>query len=209
MFLKLFSDVISWYMKNINYFSITLLMAIESSFIPFPSEIVVPPAAYKASNGELNIFLVFISSTLGALIGAIFNYYFAMIVGRGVLYKLANTRIAHFLLISEDTIKKSENFFIKYGVPSTLIGRFIPAIRQLISLPAGLAKMDLKKFLFFTFIGSGLWNIILILLGIFAYSQKQLFEKYYRELSIFFIVCGVVFVLYIIYNGLKYKKSKN
>ncbi|MCX7725870.1 MAG: DedA family protein [Chitinispirillaceae bacterium] len=207
MSLNIFSDVISWYMKNINYFSITLLMAIESSFIPFPSEIVVPPAAYKASNGELNMILVFISATVGALIGAIFNYYFAMIVGRNLLYKLANTRIAHFLLISEETIRKSENFFIKYGVPSTFIGRFIPAIRQLISLPAGLAKMDMRKFLFFTFLGSGLWNVILMLLGVFVYSKREMFEKYYHQLSILFLICGCVFVGYIVYNGLKYKRK--
>lgn len=207
MSLEFFSNLISWYMENINYFSITLLMTIESSFIPFPSEIVVPPAAYKASNGELNMILVFISSTAGALTGAIFNYYFAMIVGRNLLYKLANTRIAHFLLISEETIQKSESFFLKYGVPSTFIGRFIPAIRQLISLPAGLAKMDIKKFIFFTFLGSGLWNVILILLGIFVYSKRELFEKYYHLLSLFFLICGVIFIAYIVYNGLRYKKK--
>jgi membrane protein DedA with SNARE-associated domain len=178
-------------------------MSIESSFIPFPSEIVVPPAAYKAAQGSLNVVGVFCAATAGALIGAVFNYFFAYFLGRKVLYRLADTRIAHFLLITRHTIEKTENYFIKYGRSSTFIGRLIPAIRQLISLPAGFAKMNFKQFLLFTTLGSGLWNIILIVLGYFLYTQKELLEEYYTDLSIFFLVCGAVFFLYMIYKGLK------
>jgi membrane protein DedA with SNARE-associated domain len=163
----------------------------------------VPPAAYKAAQGSLNVFGVFFAATAGALIGAIFNYYFAYFLGRKVLYRLADTRIAHFLLITGQTLEKAESYFIKYGRSSTFIGRLIPAIRQLISLPAGFAKMNFKRFLLFTALGSGLWNIILVLLGFFLYTQRELLEEYYTDISIFFLVCGLIFFGYMIYKGLK------
>ena len=203
MIAEIFSSVTSWYLEHINYGTVVLLMSIESSFIPFPSEIVVPPAAYKAAQGTLNVFGVFFAATAGALIGATFNYFFAYFLGRKVLYRLAETRIAHFLLITGNTLEKAESFFIKYGRSSTFIGRLIPAIRQLISLPAGFAKMDFKQFLLFTTLGSGIWNIILILLGYFLYTQKELLAEYYTDISIVFLVCGVFFFGYMIYKGLK------
>ncbi len=207
MIAEIFSSITSWYLEHINYGTVVLLMSIESSFIPFPSEIVVPPAAYKAAQGSLNIFGVFFAATAGALIGATFNYFFAYFLGRKVLYRLADTRIAHFLLITENTLEKAEDYFIKYGRSSTFIGRLIPAIRQLISLPAGFAKMDFKQFLLFTALGSGLWNIILVLLGYFLYTQKELLEEYYTDISIFFLVCGVIFFGYMLYRGLKKEKN--
>jgi len=203
MIAEIFSSVTSWYLEHINYGTVVLLMSIESSFIPFPSEIVVPPAAYKAAQGTLNVFGVFFSATAGALIGATFNYFFAYFLGRKVLYHLAETRIAYFLLITGNTLEKAESFFIKYGRSSTFIGRLIPAIRQLISLPAGFAKMDFKQFLLFTTLGSGIWNIILILLGYFLYTQKELLAEYYTDISIVFLVCGIFFFGYMIYKGLK------
>lgn len=153
---ELFTTFINWYMEHINYLTITLLMAIESSFIPFPSEVVIPPAAWKAAQGNLNIFGVFACGTAGALIGAIFNYYFALYLGRKVLYSLADTRLAHLLLINRESLVKAENYFNKYGRSSTFIGRLLPAIRQLISLPAGVARMDIKAFLLFTTLGRNL-----------------------------------------------------
>lgn len=203
MIAEIFSSVTYWYLEHINYGTVVLLMSIESSFIPFPSEIVVPPAAYKAAQGTLNVFGVFFAATAGALIGATFNYFFAYFLGRKVLYRLAETRIAHFLLITGNTLEKAESFFIKYGRSSTFIGRLIPAIRQLISLPAGFAKMDFKQFLLFTTLGSGIWNIILILLGYFLYTQKELLAEYYTDISIVFLVCGIFFFGYMIYKGLK------
>lgn len=203
MIAEIFSSITAWYLEHINYGTVVLLMSIESSFIPFPSEIIVPPAAYKAAQGTLNIFGVFFAATAGALIGAVFNYCFAYFLGRKVLYRLADTRFAHFLLITRHTLEKAESYFIKYGRSSTFIGRLIPAIRQLISLPAGFAKMNFKQFLLFTVLGSSLWNIILILMGYFLYMQKELLQEYYNDISIFFLVCGVIFFGYMLYKGFK------
>ncbi|MBN1577837.1 MAG: DedA family protein [Chitinispirillaceae bacterium] len=208
MISELFSSVTSWYLDHINYVTVTLLMGIESSFIPFPSEIVVPPAAYKAAQGTLNAGGVFCAATAGALMGAFFNYCFALLLGRRVLYRLANTRISHFFLITRESLEKAEAYFIKHGRSSTFIGRFVPAIRQLISLPAGIARMDLKQFLLYTALGSGIWNLILTALGYFLYSRKELLERYYSRISIFFLLCGVAFVGYMLYNGLKKGKAQ-
>ena len=138
---------IQWCLDHLNYWTITLLMAIESSFIPFPSEVVVPPAAYKAAvTNELNVFLVVIVATVGANIGALFNYYFAKWLGRPIVYKFANSRVGHMCLIDEASVQKAEKFFDKHGAISTFVGRLIPAVRQLISIPAGLARMKLSTF---------------------------------------------------------------
>ena len=147
---------IQWCLDHLNYWTITLLMAIESSFIPFPSEVVVPPAAYKAAGGnsDLNVFLVVIFATIGANIGAIINYYIAYFVGRPLVYKFANSRFGHMCLIDEAKVQNAEHYFDKHGALSTFIGRLIPAVRQLISIPAGLAKMKLSTFLLYTTLGS-------------------------------------------------------
>lgn len=200
MVAELFQSVTDWYMANINYGTITALMAVESSFIPFPSEIVVPPAAWKAAQGELNIGLVLLSSTAGALIGAIFNYYFALILGRKIIYGFASTRWARLFLIDKKGIEKAEEYFRRYGRSSTFIGRLVPAIRQLISLPAGMAKMNMRTFLFYTALGSGLWNIILIALGYFLFSQKQVLGKYYTNLSYAFIALALVFIGFVVFK---------
>ena len=194
----MFKSVIEWYMGHVNYATVTLLMAVESSLIPYPSEIVVPPAAWKAANGELNVYLVVVAATAGALIGAVFNYYLALVLGRRVLYAFADTRWAHMLLIKREGIEKAEAYFNRYGRSSTFIGRLVPAVRQLISLPAGVARMRLDWFLGFTALGSGLWNVILALLGYFLYSQKEVLERYYKLMSYGFLVLGVAFVAYVL-----------
>jgi membrane protein DedA with SNARE-associated domain len=202
MVTELFKGVVGWYLENINYATITALMAVESSFIPFPSEIVVPPAAWKAAQGELNIVLVFIASTVGALIGAIFNYYFALILGRKIIFGFAATRWARLFLIDVKSIEKAEAYFRRYGRSSTFIGRLVPAIRQLISLPAGMARMPMPSFLFFTALGSGLWNIILLALGYFLYSQKTVLDQYYNYLSFAGIALALLFVGFVMYKVL-------
>jgi len=204
---QIFSGITSWYLEHINYATVTALMAIESSFIPFPSEIVVPPAAYKAAQGDLNFGLVILFATIGALIGALFNYFFALKLGRPVIYKLADTRFAHAMLVTSEGVEKAESFFLKYGIPSTLIGRMLPAIRQLISLPAGLARMKLAPFILFTTIGASIWNLILAILGYYMYSQKELLEKYYSELSAGAVVLGVLFFVFLLWNGLRPEKK--
>ena len=129
---------IQWCLDNLNYWTITLLMTIESSFIPFPSEVVVPPAAYKAAaTGELNVWLVVLFATLGALMGALINYFLALWLGKPIVYAFANSRFGHMCLIDQKKVETAEQFFVKYGVAATLIGRLVPAVRQLISIPAG------------------------------------------------------------------------
>lgn len=152
-------------LNQLNYFWVTVLMAIESSFIPFPSEVVVPPAAYMAANGKMNIFLVVVFATVGCNIGAFANYYLAKYLGRPVVYRFAASRLGRLCLLSPEKVQQAEAYFVKNGATSTLIGRLIPGIRQLISIPAGLAGMPLGPFLLYTTIGGGAWNIVLAALG--------------------------------------------
>lgn len=203
-------QVIAWYNDNLNYGSITLLMAIESSFIPFPSEVIIPPAAYKAleEDSNLNIFLVVLFGTLGALIGALINYLLAMWLGRPIIYKFAESKLGRLCLLSKEKVENAENYFIKHGKASTFVGRLVPAVRQLISIPAGLAKMRLHIFLLFTFFGAGIWNIVLAFLGYLAKGQEDMIAKYSSELSYVLLGVGILFVAYLIYNGFKKKTNK-
>lgn len=202
---------IQWCLDNLNYWTITLLMTIESSFIPFPSEVVVPPAAYKAAGGnsDLNVYLVVLFATIGANIGALINYYLAYFVGRPIVYKFANSRLGHICLIDEDKVKHAEAYFDKHGALSTFVGRLIPAVRQLISIPAGLAKMKMSTFLLYTTLGAGIWNIILAFIGYYLQSvvpEDQLMatvSEYSHELGYVFIGLGVIIVAYLIYKGRK------
>ena len=202
---------IQWCLDHLNYWTITLLMAIESSFIPFPSEVVVPPAAYKAAGGnsELNVYLVVLFATIGANMGALINYFLAYFVGRPIVYKFANSRFGHMCLIDEDKVKHAEAYFEKHGALSTFVGRLIPAVRQLISIPAGLAKMKLSTFLLYTTLGAGIWNAILASIGFYLQSivpEDQLMEtvsQYSYELGYIFIGIGILIVGYLIYKGRK------
>ena len=200
---------IEWCLENLNYGTITLLMAIESSFIPFPSEVVVPPAAYKAACGEMNIWLVVFFSTLGAMIGAFANYYLALWLGKPVIYKFANSRLGHMCLIDEQKVIKSEAFFNRHGVLATLIGRLVPAVRQLISIPAGLARMNIGKFALYTAIGAGLWNSILAAMGYYLQSvvpEDQLLETvniYSKEIGYGMLAVFAIIVAVLIYKGVK------
>lgn len=205
---EIFGPVLDWYMGHINYFSIFFLMAIESSFIPFPSEIVIPPAAYLAAQGKLSLVGVIASGTAGALTGAFFNYYLALYLGRKVIYAAADSRYARWFLINRASVDKSEKFFIKYGNPSTLIGRLVPGVRQLISIPAGLVRMDIKPFVLYTTIGSGTWNIILAALGYFFYTNKELLEKNYHILTIVGAILGAAFVGYLIFKSIRKKSDR-
>lgn len=200
-------SVIDWYMANINYLTIMLLMAIEGSFIPFPSEVVIPPAAWKAAQGDLNIFMVVITGTVGALIGSLVNYYLSLSLGRKLVYAFADTRLARLLLITPEKIQHAESYFVKHGKSSTFIGRLVPGVRQLISIPAGLSRMPVRDFILYTFLGAGIWNIVLAAMGYFLYSQKETLELYYHELSYAMLGLGIIFVGYLIYSG-KRKKCK-
>ncbi len=158
-------DFIKEILQHLNYFWVTVLMAIESSFIPFPSEVVVPPAAYRAANGELNVFLVVLWATIGCDLGALVNYYLAKYLGRPVVYRFAASRLGRLCLLSPEKVEKAEQYFVKNGATSTLIGRLIPGIRQLISIPAGLSGMPLGPFLLYTTLGALAWNAVLAIVG--------------------------------------------
>lgn len=203
---------IQWCLDNLNYWTVMLLMTIESSFIPFPSEVVVPPAAYKAAAGELNVFLVVLFATIGAAIGAAINYGLAYWLGRPIVYKFVNSRVGHMCLLDQQKVEKAEQYFRDHGIISTLIGRLVPAVRQLISIPAGLAKMKFHVFILYTAIGAGIWNIILAAIGYYLHSfipQDQLLAKVYeysRELSYIFIAIAIFVVGFLIYKGAKKTK---
>lgn len=206
---------IQWCLDHLNYWTITLLMTIESSFIPFPSEVVVPPAAYKAAVGDsMNVYLVVLFATLGADLGALINYFLAKWLGRPIVYKFANSRFGHMCLIDEAKVQHAEEYFDKHGALSTFIGRLIPAVRQLISIPAGLAKMKLGTFLLYTTLGAGIWNSILAAIGYYLSTvpgietEEQLLAKvteYSHELGYIFIGIGAFVVGYLIYKGAKKK----
>lgn len=209
-------QIYQWFQAHLNYWTITLLMTIESSFIPFPSEIVVPPAAYFAmqEGSNLNIFLVVLFATLGAFLGATLNYYLALWVGRPIIYRFANSRIGHMCLINQEKVEKAEQYFDKHGAVSTFIGRLIPGIRQLISIPAGLARMKFSTFTLFTTLGAGIWNIILALLGYMlslSVPQEELLEQieYYNSyLSMAGYALLAFVIIFIAYQGLKKKSVK-
>ncbi len=202
-------EFIQWCLDNLNYWTIALLMAIESSFIPFPSEAVVPPAAYKAAAGELNIWLVLLSATGGAVIGAYINYFLALWLGKPIVYKFANSRLGHMCLLDEQKVIKAEQFFVRYGVAATLVGRLVPAVRQLISIPAGLARMNLAKFTLYTAIGAGLWNAVLAAMGYYLQSvvpydeMMVLVEKYSHEIGYGIMAVVAIVLAILIYKGVK------
>ena len=202
---------IQWCLDHLNYWTITLLMTIESSFIPFPSEVVVPPAAYKAAAGDLNIWLVIFFSTLGAVFGALINYYLALWLGKPIVYKFANSRFGHMCLISQEKVETAEKFFNKYGVIATFIGRLVTVVRQLISIPAGLAKMNIGKFVAYTALGAGIWNAVLAALGWFLEGivpEDQLIStvsEYSHEIGYVIVAVVVLALGYVIYKGIKKK----
>lgn len=208
----------NWYANNMNYLSITLLMTVESSFIPFPSEIVIPPAAYVAGKEDstlhatdsypINVLLIVLFGTIGALLGAIINYLLAMWLGRPIIYAFADSKVGHLCLLSSEKVKKAEDYFNDHGKVSTFVGRLIPGIRQLISIPAGLSKMNFGQFLLYTFLGAGIWNIVLALLGYIAHGQMDLIHAYSHELSIAIMALLAVVVIYFIAKAIikRYKK---
>jgi membrane protein DedA with SNARE-associated domain len=206
---SIYATIIEWYNANLNYGTITLLMGIESSFIPFPSEIVVPPAAYKAlqPNSNLSLFLVVFFASVGALAGALINYYLSKFLGRPIIYKFADSRLGHFFLLDSSKIKNAEDIFLKHGAITTLVGRLIPGIRQLISIPAGLSGMKLLPFVIYTTIGATFWNILLALLGYFAHGQKDLIDQYAGELSKVLLGLGALFVAYMFFSAFRKKKK--
>ena len=208
--------IILWVLTHLSYWVIFVGMAIESSFIPFPSEAVVPPAAWLAQQGTLDIIWVVVVATLGADLGGLVNYALAYWLGRPVIYRLAETKWAKILLINKESIEKSEHFFRRHGVVSTLVGRLVPGVRQLISIPAGLSRMHLGKFLLYTTIGAGAWNCVLAFLGYYviptAFPELKTTEqvmdranRYSHEIG--YAMIGLIGLL-LAYAGYKYLRHR-
>lgn len=205
---SLIGKVTTWYSNHMNYGSVVALMTIESSFIPFPSEIVIPPAAYVASEPEstlhatdsyfINVVLIVLFGTLGAMIGAIINYLLSMWLGRAIIYSFVDSKLGHLCMLSREKMEKAENYFNERGKISTFVGRLIPAVRQLISIPAGLSKMPFGSFLLYTFLGAFIWNSVLAALGYIAGGNKELINEYSHELSVAILILLGAVILYFV-----------
>lgn len=217
--MSLVDNIITWYSAHMNYASITALMAVESSFIPFPSEVVIPPAAFVAGQPEsvlcatgnyfVDVLIIVFFGTLGAMIGAIINYGLSVWLGRIIIYKFADSKVGHLCLLSSEKIQKAEEYFREKGNVSTFIGRFIPGIRQLISIPAGLSRMHLGSFLWWTFLGAFIWNCILAAVGYVAAGQMDRIKEYSHELSVAILVLlGVVILYFVIKKIIALTKRK-
>ncbi len=215
-----FQWLFDWYMANMSYLTILILMALESTFIPVPSEIVIPPAAWKAAAGGLNIWLVIFFATLGAIIGALINYLLARWLGRAIVYSFAESKVGKLFLLNKHKVEHAEAYFVRHGRSSTFIGRLVPGVRHLISIPAGLAKMNIKQLVLFTLLGSAIWHTVLAFLTVYIFRispvslQKEtidiklladLLSPYMHEISYILLGIGVGFVIYLI---IRYKKSK-
>jgi membrane protein DedA with SNARE-associated domain len=201
---EFFHSLFDWYMANLNYLTVALLMAIESTFLPLPSEVVIPFAAYKAAQGQLNVFGVVLFGTVGALCGSLINYFLAKYLGRYLVYKFADSGIGKVFLLSKEKVEHAENYFIRNGRTSTFIGRLVPGVRHLISIPAGLAKMSLQDFVLFTFVGAGIWNIILAVIGFYLYEIR---EEIFPYLGYILLALGIGFVTYLVMKARKNGKE--
>ena len=207
-----------WFKDHMNYWTIILLMAIESSIVPLPSEVVVPPAAYFSlqANSSLDFWLVIVTATVGAYLGSAINYGLSMLIGRPVFYAFADSKVGHLFLLNREKLEHAEDYFRRKGSISIFFGRLLPAVRHLISIPAGLSRMNFGTFSFYTVLGAGLWNVVLALLGYLLYrivpDDSQLFaqlEHYSNYLKIAgFILLGCA-LAYIGYRVYKNKKNKS
>lgn len=206
--------LINFVLSNLSYWWVFVFMAVESSFIPFPSEVVVPPAAFLAMTPDstLNILLVVLVATAGADLGALINYWLARWLGRPLVYRFADSRFGHICLIDRAKVEHAEAYFRDHGAASTFFGRLIPAVRQLISIPAGLSGMPMGKFLLYTTLGAGIWNSVLALLGWFIFKTfpvsstrevADLAAKYSHEIGYVILGLAVFVVAFLIYKARK------
>ena len=206
--MTIIESITAWYSAHMNYASIIALMTVESSFIPFPREIVIPPAVYVAGNPEsalyvtgnypMDVVLIVLFGTIGAMLGAMINYGLSIWLGRIIIYKFADSKLGHLCLLSSEKVQKAEAYFNEHGKMSTFVGRLIPGIRQLISIPAGLARMNFGQFTLYTFLGAFIWNSVLALLGYIAHGQADLINKYSHELSVAILVLLGAVVVYFV-----------
>jgi membrane protein DedA with SNARE-associated domain len=194
------ANTIVGYIGDMGYLGIFLLMFLESTFFPFPSEIIMIPAGYLAFKGEMNIYMVVLVGIIGSVTGALFNYYLAKHFGRKFILKYGK-----YFFIKEETLEKLEAFFTKHGELSTFNGRLIPGIRQLISLPAGLARMNVAKFSFYSGLGAGIWVVVLVVLGYLLGSNEALISEYLKSATLIALLCVVFITLFYI---VRHKRKK-
>ncbi len=208
-------NILKWYDAHMNYTTVALLMTVESSFIPFPSEVVIPPAIFVAANPEsesgMKIWLIVLAGTIGAMLGAYINYFLSRWLGRPIIYAFVESKLGHLFMLSGEKMEKAEKYFNDHGVVSTFVGRLIPVIRQLISIPAGLAKMNFITFSIFTFLGAGLWNVILALIGYYAYKigQLSIIQEYSHTIGIILAVLVCAALAFYIVRAIVRKRKKN
>lgn len=221
--LSIFDDfsakaLFEWFVNNASYLFVFIFMAVESSFVPFPSEIVVPPAVWLALTGrdDMNVAGILFFATAGAVVGATINYLLSLWLGRPIVYGFANSRLGHFFLLNEEKVKKSEEYFRQHGASSTLIGRLIPAVRQLISIPAGLSRMNFWRFVAFTALGAGIWNCVLAFVGYLLSricdtkeAAFQMVEQYNGYLTIGGLILLVLCIMYMVYKAFSAKNKKD
>ena len=194
-------------LSNLNYGTVYLLMLLESTVVPVPSELVVAPAAYHSAAGHLNIWLVVLFATLGAMTGATINYLAGYYLGRPIIYKFANSRVGHLCLLNQSKVEKSEKYFDDHGMVATITGRLIPGIRHLISIPAGLAKMNYWKFLLYTTSGAGAWHAILAVLGWYLHDivpEEQLNDKILEYGEYIKVVICMIVAIALVYFIIRY-----
>ncbi|MFN3534058.1 MAG: DedA family protein [Desulfatiglandales bacterium] len=198
-------EIILWIVEKIGqmgYGGIIALMFLESSFFPFPSEVVMPPAGYLASQGKMSLGLCIFSGIFGSVLGAIFNYYVAVRWGRAILLKYGK-----YVLLTERSLNKAEEFFDKHGPISTFVGRLLPGIRQYISLPAGLLRMSIPKFLLYTGLGSGIWVSILTVVGYIFGENQETLRSQLNSVTIYVIIaCCLILGAYVFI--LRFKKRR-
>lgn len=196
------TELVQWLLNSIfdwGYIGIFLLMAVESSFLPVPSELVLIPAGVLVAQGKMNLELIFFAGLLGSVFGAFVNYYLAMLVGRRFL-----KRYGKYFFVSQLRLEQMDHFFDNHGHISTFTGRLVPGVRHLISIPAGLSKMNLKLFLLYTGLGAAIWSVILIALGYFLGSNQALITTYLHQI----LIALLLFLIVMIAGYIYFKRKK-
>lgn len=202
----MFTIFINWVLSitaGLGYVGVFVLMAVESSFLPFPSELAIPPAAWLASQGQMNIFIIVILGTLGSVLGAMVNYFLALWLGRPAVYKLMDTKLAKLLRLNSHDLERAEEKFLKNAKSATFVCRLIPVIRQLISIPAGFTKMPFLPFVFLTALGSLIWVSILAALGYTLGANQDLLSQYYSEIQWVLLILGIIWLSHFFYKKRK------
>lgn len=198
--MEILNNIFEWVMtveEGVMYLLSWFLMLLESTVIPVPSEFVVTPAAYRAAGGDVNIFLIILLATIGADMGASINYAAGYYLGRPIIYRFANSRLGHLCLLNQQKVEASEKYFDNHGKVATITGRLVPGIRHLISIPAGLARMNYWNFLLYTTIGAGAWNCILAALGWYLYSIVP-YEQLHEQIEIYSEYIKIAIILLVI-----------